>query len=163
MPLNQFEHIIDPTILERGFSYYKKGYVTRFEEISNGEYEAIVLGTEAYTTHPKVENNIITEHQCDCPYDMGPVCKHIVAVILYLQQDKLEELNLRTSAKSGEGNKKKTKSVSQQIKELLKTIPHRKLITFIEENSKKDKQFRNYFLTYFSHLSENQSIENLQP
>jgi chromatin segregation and condensation protein Rec8/ScpA/Scc1 (kleisin family) len=94
---------------------------------------------------------------------MGPVCKHIVAVILYLQQDKLEELNLRTSAKSGEGNKKKTKSVSQQIKELLKTIPHRKLITFVEENSKKDKRFRNYFLTYFSHLSENQSIENLQP
>jgi len=94
IPLNQFEQIIAPTILERWFSYYKKGYVTRFEEISNGEYEAIVLGTEVYIIHLKVENNIITEHQYDCPYDMGSICKHIVAVILYLQQDKLEELNL---------------------------------------------------------------------
>ena len=49
---------------------------------------------------------------------MGSVCKHIVAVIFHLQQDELE-LNQPSISKP---RKKKSKPVSQQVKELLKTI-----------------------------------------
>jgi uncharacterized Zn finger protein len=78
IPLTEFEQIIDETILKRGLSYFKNGYVTEFTEISNGEYEFNVSGTEEYTVQIKIKNDVIVEHNCDCPYDMGPVCKHIV-------------------------------------------------------------------------------------
>lgn len=90
IPLNEFEQLIDETILKRGLAYFKGGAITDFSKISNGEYEAIVSGTEDYTVQLEVENNTIIEHNCDCPYDMGTVCKHVVAVIFHLQQDELE-------------------------------------------------------------------------
>jgi len=158
IPLNEFEQLIDEKILKRGLSYFKGGAITDFVKISSGEYEAIVSGTEEYTVQLEVRNNTITEHNCDCPYDMGPVCKHVVAVIFHLQQDELELNQLSISRP----RKKKTKSVSQQIKELLKEISHKELIEFILKNSKKDKKFRNYFLASFGHLSENQSKEFYQ-
>jgi hypothetical protein len=158
IPLNQFEQLIDESILKRGLAYFKGGAITDFSEISNGEYEAIVSGTEDYTVQLEVKNNIIIEHNCDCPYDIGPVCKHLVAVMFHLQQDELELIqSIPNSTK-----KKKTKSGSQQVKELLKDISHNELIGFVEENCKKDKKFRNYFLASFGHLSQNQSKEFYQ-
>jgi uncharacterized Zn finger protein len=59
--------------------YYKKGYVTAFDEISYNEYEAIVEGSETYAVRMTIKDDIVTESVCDCPYDMGPVCKHEVA------------------------------------------------------------------------------------
>jgi len=158
IPLNEFEQVIDEKVLKRGFSYFKDGAITDFSEISTGEYEAIVSGTEEYTIQLEISNNAITKHNCDCPYDMGPVCKHIVAVIFHLQQDGLE-LNQPNSTIP---KKKKTKPISQQVKELLKAISHKELIEFVQENSKKDKKFRNYFLASFGHLSQNQSKEFYQ-
>jgi len=90
IPLNEFELVINQTILKRGFNYFKNGFVTDLVEVSNGEFEAIVLGTEDYTVKLEIKNEIIVEHNCDCPYDMGPVCKHVVAVIFYLQKDLLQ-------------------------------------------------------------------------
>ncbi|MCZ8298417.1 MAG: SWIM zinc finger family protein [Flavobacterium sp.] len=159
IPLNEFEQLIDENILKRGLAYFNGGAITDFSEISNGEYEAIVSGTEDYTVQLEVENNSIIEHNCDCPYDMGAVCKHVVAVIFHLQQDELE---LNQSSPNITKGKKKTKSVNQQVKELLKTISHNELIYFVEENCKNDKKFRNYFLASFGHLSQNQSKEFYQ-
>lgn len=159
IPLNEFEQLIDETILKRGLAYFKGGAITDFSEISNGEYEAIVSGTEDYTVQLEVENNAIIEHNCDCPYDMGAVCKHVVAVIFHLQQDELE---LNESSPNSPEKKKKTKSVNQQVKELLKAISHNELIEFVEENCKKDKKFRNYFLASFGHLNQNKSKEFYQ-
>lgn len=159
IPLNEFEQIIDESILKRGLAYFKGGAITDFSEISSGEYEAIVSGTEDYTVQLEVENNTIIKHNCDCPYDMGAVCKHVVAVIFHLQQDELE---LNQSSPNSPQKKKKTKSVNQQVKELLKAISHNELMEFVEDNCKKDKKFRNYFFASFGHLSQNQSKEFYQ-
>lgn len=158
IPLNEFEHIIDETILIRGLSYFKEGFVTEFSEITNGEFKAKVSGSEEYTVNLKVENDIIIEHNCDCPYDMGPVCKHIVASIFYLKQD---ELNLNQQHLPLV-KKKKNKTVSQQLKEVLDKVSHQDLKEFIHEQSKTDRQFRNLFLASFSHLLESQSKEFYQ-
>ncbi len=158
IPLNEFEQIIDEIILKRGLSYFKNGYVTELSEISNGEYEASVLGTEEYTVNLKVKNNIIVEHNCDCPYDMGPICKHIVASIFYLKQD---ELNLNQQ-NIPLVKKKKRKTASHQLKEVLDKVSLQDLKEFIKEQSKMDRQFRNLFLSNFAHLNESQSKEFYQ-
>jgi len=158
IPLNQFEQIINETILKRGLSYFKNGLVTDFTEISSGVYESAVSGTEEYTVRLKIENDSIVEHYCDCPYDIGPVCKHIVASIFYLKQD---EINLNQQGLSLP-KKERRKSVTEQVEEVLGKISHHDLKEFIQEQSKTDKQFRNLFLSSFAHLNENQSKEFYQ-
>ena len=161
IPLKQFEQIIDEAILKRGLAYFKKGAVSDLTEISVGEYEAIGSGTEEYAVRIEIKNDTIIDHHCDCPYDMGPVCKHVVAVIFYLQQGELE-LNQKapSSRKTSRGIKrdnKKSKSLKQQVRDLLKSIPHDELILFVEEHCNKDRGFKNHFLASFGHLSQGQS------
>ena len=50
MPLIEFERLIDESVLKRGLTYFKKGLVIQYEEITVGKYEAVVAGTEDYTT-----------------------------------------------------------------------------------------------------------------
>ena len=96
IPLNRFEESIEPSILKKGLSYFKNNKVVNFEEISKGQFEATVEGTENYTVQLEVDNGLIVEKTCTCPYDLGPVCKHIAAVLFYMQQD---ELNIQPKAK----------------------------------------------------------------
>ncbi|MEH6656868.1 SWIM zinc finger family protein [Leeuwenhoekiella marinoflava] len=158
IPFNEFEHIIDETILKRGLSYFKNGFVSEFSEVSIGEFESNVSGTEEYTVNLKVENDVIVEYNCDCPYDMGPVCKHIAASIFYLKQDHLN-LNQQNRPLT---KKKKRKTVFQELKDVLDKVSHQDLKKFIQEQSNIDKQFRNLFLSNFAHLNESQSKEFYQ-
>lgn len=160
IPLNQFEQYIDETILKRGLQYFKKGHVHEPEEISPGKYEAIVEGTEDYTVQLTLKNGIITEHVCDCPYDFGPVCKHVAAVIFYLQQDELE-LNKKTKkAKSGQTAKAaKRKTVAQQVDELLEKASHEELKQFVREKASQNAPFRNLFLSSFAQHNSDESKE----
>lgn len=160
IPLNQFEQFIDETILKRGLQYFKKGHVHEPEEISPGEYEAIVEGTEDYTVQLTLKNGIITEHVCDCPYDFGPVCKHVAAVIFYLQQDELD-LNKKTKrAKSSQTEKPaKRKTVAQQIDELLEKASHDELKQFVREKASQNAPFRNLFLSSFAQHNSDESKE----
>ncbi|HZV69908.1 MAG TPA: hypothetical protein VFG10_10205 [Saprospiraceae bacterium] len=89
IPLNQFEEIIDPTILKRGLDYFKKGAVIPEDEDDDGEMTFIVQGSEEYVVRIKLVKDVITDYVCDCPYDQGPVCKHLAAVIFFLQKDEL--------------------------------------------------------------------------
>jgi len=64
IPIDQFEQYIDETILRRGLSYFKKGHVTSFDEITQGEFEAVVEGNEDYIVRLKIRNNTIIENSC---------------------------------------------------------------------------------------------------
>lgn len=92
--LDEFEHQIDETILKRGFDYFKKGYITDVDEPGDGTYEITVEGSEAYTVNLNIKGNAVTEFECNCPYDRGPVCKHIVAALFYLQKNTLGSTKL---------------------------------------------------------------------
>ncbi|PKP08269.1 MAG: hypothetical protein CVU09_16405 [Bacteroidetes bacterium HGW-Bacteroidetes-4] len=158
LPFNQFEQYIDETILKRGLSYFKKGHVQEPEELSPGEYEAIVEGTEDYTVQLTLKNGIITEYVCDCPYDMGPVCKHVVAVIFHLQQDELE-LNKKTKRAPKEQAIKpvKRKTVAQQVDELLEKATHEELKEFVRDKASQNVPFRNLFLSSFAQHNSDES------
>lgn len=160
IPLTQFEQYIDETILKRGFQYFKKGHVHEPEEISPGVYEAIVEGSEDYTVQLTLKNGIITEHVCDCPYDFGPVCKHVAAVIFYLQQDELE-LNKKTKrAKTNQTSKPaKRKTVAEQVDELLEKATYEELKQFVREQASQNVSFRNLFLSSFAQHNSDESKE----
>jgi len=160
IPLNQFEQYIDETILKRGLQYFKSGRVNQVEEISPGKYEAIVEGTEDYTVQLTLKNGIISEYTCDCPYDFGPVCKHVAAVIFYLQQDVLDLNKKQKRTKTNQTAKPaKRKTVAQQVEELLEKTTHDELKQFVREKTEENAQFRNLFLSSFAQYNTDESKE----
>jgi uncharacterized Zn finger protein len=163
IPLNQFEQYIDETILKRGLRYFKNGQVHEPEEISPGVYEAIVEGTEDYTVQLTLKNGIITEYVCNCPYDFGPVCKHVAAVIFYLQQEELVLSNktkrAKTTKTSQTSKPAKRKTVAEQVDELLEKATHDELKQFVREQTLQNASFRNLFLSSFAQHNSNESKE----
>ncbi len=155
IPLNGFEQYINETILARGLSYFKNGHVQEPDVLSPGEYEFIVEGTENYTVQISLSNDTITEYVCDCPYDMGPVCKHVAAAIFYLQQDELEISKKTNTAKNKP--RKKRKTIADQVNELLNRASHDELKQFIKEKTEQDRAFRNMFMASFAHLNSSES------
>ncbi len=162
-PLNQFETLLDKTILKRGLSYYKDGSVTNVEETEQGVYEALVEGSEDYDVELKIEKGTVVDYDCTCPYDHGPICKHIVAVLFYLQQDNLEKnqqnLSLTKTKEKAPIKQVKKKTIEQQLNELLDLIPHEELKDFIRVNSLYDTAIRNVFMYSFTHYGAEQSKE----
>lgn len=162
IPLSHFEEYIDEPILKRGLSYFKKGFVHEPEEIRPGDYEAVVEGSEEYTVKLSIRNRVITEHSCNCPYDMSPVCKHVAAVIFYLEQ---EELGLTQSKKKGSSKKAKPssskptkrKTIAQQVDDLLDKVTHDELTLFVRELAAKDSLFRDLLLASFAQYNPNES------
>jgi hypothetical protein len=163
IPINQFEQYIDETILKRGLSYFKKGYVSEPEEITAGVYEAIVAGTEDYTVELKIKNDIVVEYVCSCPFDYGPVCKHVTAVLFFLQQDVLDikpkAAPIQKSKEKKSPQKVKKKTISNQVNELLDKLSLDELKQFVSENAERNPPFRNIFLACFSSQNSNESKE----
>jgi uncharacterized Zn finger protein len=161
IPLNDFEEYIGETILSRGLSYFENGYVNEPDEITRGVYETIVEGSENYTVRLTLNKGMITEYSCDCPYDMGPICKHIVAFMFYLQQEELGKEDFtspkKTFTKSKKQRSSKKKTIAEQVDDLLTQIPHEELKNFIRAQFEKDSTLRNIFMASFAYLNANES------
>src|SRR3989338_7148112 len=93
--------VFGETILERGRAYYKQGRVSNLLKIGN-TYTARVSGSHNYKVSVNLEGE---DWRCNCPYDMGD-CKHIVAVILAIQNAKkirsTEDVEISLAKKSKE-------------------------------------------------------------
>lgn len=85
MTLDNFENYIPTKIQMRGEAYYIDDAIKYLEEIAPGEWEATVEGSEVYTIEVSINENEITNWQCDCPYE-GEICKHVVAVLLSIRK-----------------------------------------------------------------------------
>lgn len=162
IPLSHFEEYIDEPILKRGLSYFKNGFVHEPEEIRPGDYEAVVEGSEDYTVKLSIRNRVITEHSCDCSYDMGPVCKHVAAVIFYLEQEKLgltqnTKKGSSKKAKASSSKPSKRKTLAQQVDDLLGKATYDELILFVRELAAKDSLFRDLLLASFAQYNPNES------
>ncbi len=169
LSLTDFEHKIDPVILKRGQQYYKKGHVTAFDQMSHGEYEAIVEGTETYTVRLTLRDEAVTEWVCDCPYDMGPVCKHVVAALYYVQREMaapdepvgLMRLKPGRPPKNRDAAETKPqkakaptrKTIAEQIEETLDAVTHDELKSYIRELCDRDREFRQLFLARYARLT----------
>lgn len=83
MNLKSFESDVDPVVLARGREYLQAGRVRMVAAPASGACLAEVQGSQNYTVTVNVApDGTVVGTACDCPYDGGPVCKHVVAVLL---------------------------------------------------------------------------------
>lgn len=160
VPFEKFEENVNHEILDRGLDYYENGYVQEPEEIADGMFQAIVKGTDNYLVTVQIEEGNIIRHSCDCPYDMGPACKHVIALLYYLQH-KGFSTSTGKSTEEAQAKKRipKRKTLSEQLDEILLAVPEKDLRNFIKEKAINSPAFRNSFISSFAHYNSQESVD----
>lgn len=167
--LENFEHHVPFKIWQRGMHYYEDGAVSALEETSLGEWTATVEGTECYIVEISLNGDEVKAWECDCPYDMGDICKHIVAVVIAIRKEKEKGNGSIVSKKKPQEKKavivEKMKSRAEEtviieeertekddalFADLMKLAKKEDLSTFIEAYAMNDEQFKQVFLDYLT-------------
>lgn len=115
-------------------------------------FEAVVRGSEMYNVKVTMEDIQITKFSCDCPFDYGPVCKHVVAVLYAIRE-----------LKPGSGKKQKKPEILKKItvrapadptKKKFETLLHQadkdELAVWLMDWANNDVKFRELFIARFS-------------
>ena len=157
--LQKFESQIDEIIVDRGLSYWENGNVIKLEQTGNGEFEAIVSGNEDYEVNIKVEDDNVEDFACNCPYDKDPVCKHVVAVLFAIQNEKLNGLKETKPKKTRQGKISQKQLLENQFENILTSLDKNEMTGWIRTWAEKDEKFRNYFIARFSGNKEIIDIE----
>jgi hypothetical protein len=145
LSLQHFEEQIDPTILKRGERLWQIGAVTSFDVTQGGRINARVEGTDDYEVTIQFQAEEVNDFNCTCPYDDGPVCKHVVAVLLAYTLPADEQLSAAPKKKP----KAKKKTLKPQFKAVLKETSDDDLRAFVEGYAKSNQTFKNAFLSRF--------------
>ncbi len=91
MTLDNFCDFVPSRIWWRGEEYYSSGAIISIEESPSGEWRAVVEGTYDYNVRIVTDGDEILEWECDCPYDGGDICKHVVAVVMAISNIKTDD------------------------------------------------------------------------
>lgn len=143
--LKLFEQQIDPVILQRGLKYFKSGVVEEIDRInhgSNSEIDFIVRGTEPYDVRIELNGDEVVDFDCNCPYDMGPVCKHVVAAMFSFENNsfadytdlspKKNESKTPSKLKTDQPKKKKVVT-AKDIEKIIDSLTVDELKAFVRE------------------------------
>jgi uncharacterized Zn finger protein len=148
MTLQSFEQSLSEIQLTKGWEYYENGYISDLEERGTGMWYATVSGSEDYTVTVWLKNDHIKECSCDCPHDVD-YCKHIIAV-LYALNEKTNDLPGKNVAKRTKSAKGPAKNAGIIISDMVNSIPEKELRSFIIEQAKTHREFKNMLVAYFS-------------
>lgn len=84
--LDNFREYIEARIYWRGVEYFEDGSVTQLTTDGNGHWSAVVAGSKDYETEVDIDSDGEISWYCDCPYDRGAMCKHVVAMLLAMKK-----------------------------------------------------------------------------
>ena len=86
LTLENFEERIHAIILDRGKEYLLRDMVESLEQTENG-WKATVKSESSGAYQVRLfGKETFEDWDCTCPFDHGPVCKHIAAVLYDIQQ-----------------------------------------------------------------------------
>jgi len=140
MNINNFEKLIEPKIIARGFDYYEQEHIRSFEQMEEGEFSAIIIGTDTYSIFVKLDTDKgIVDHSCTCPYDWGEYCKHKVAVLYRIKDGK------------GHLQEPETDNNFSILKDEIENCDSRKFKDLILYMAKRDRKFRSELFWEFGH------------
>lgn len=135
-----FEELFEEKILKRGYSYYLDESV--HDVTRNGNcYEGLVYGTEIYEVRVEIdEEGNVEDMDCDCPYAEENNCKHMAALLYYIEND-------------GKIESKKIIRNTDNFDKIVDRISGNEMKEFVlaklYEDSNFQNEFRSHFVQYF--------------
>ncbi len=146
--LQNFENLVDRTILTRGRHYFNQGAVLGLEEIDDGCWQAEVEGNDDYNVEIQLgSDNAITDYSCDCPYD-GRCCKHVVATLLAIRQQQVVSIEISKIEETAPKKK-------MTFDELLTKVTHKEYREFTKKYASQNKDFKLAFELAFIEKDSN--------
>lgn len=94
--IDTFEEDLHVLITERGHEYFDANQVLMLKQTADG-WNAVIEGSETYEVL-LTGHDVITGWHCTCPFEHGPVCKHVVAVLFAVR----EQIRANRAASNGE-------------------------------------------------------------
>ena len=132
-----FKDDFNTRILSRGYEYYEDGLV-KDVLLKGNIVTAKVLGTDAYDVSVEIDNGIFIDGDCTCPYASdGSYCKHMAALLYYLDNENLDENNNYTTKE-------------KKIRDSLKNINKKELDAFLVELLTEDRNIYDKFRLRFN-------------
>jgi len=129
--LSKFESVIEPVIVSRGEEYFYNEAVRGLKKLKDGEWVASVEGTEVYKVRISLKGKNVGDYSCSCPYDMGPVCKHVAAVLFAIREQSGNGLKVQKKQKID--SKKTAKSAEETFEQMVSRIPRGDLNAIITD------------------------------
>lgn len=125
---------------ERGVKYWENGRVQELD-VDGERIEATVRGSNDYDVSIDVANDAVLTH-CSCPYDYAGDCKHIVAVLLAVN-----DRDIDTDTDSGDESIENLPD-SVDVKSLVEQATADKLRTFLLDVIEDDRDLRDRFVAF---------------
>ncbi|MGB1010446.1 MAG: SWIM zinc finger family protein [Thiolinea sp.] len=150
MKLQKLEAYIDTKIVQRGQSYFASGMVEELEESENDFWQAWVTGTDEYDIEVGLSGDEVKYWSCTCPYDFGPICKHVVATLMTIREQKE-----RTLPNKGTNPAVKRPSKAEQLNQVLQSLSRDELESTIRDLLKGERRLLENFLLRFQHMTGN--------
>lgn len=154
MNINNFQKYINQTILGRGYDYYMRGHVDEEYVRKGNTYIFLVEGSEVYEVSVELDESVEIIHaKCDCPYDLGPICKHEAAVFFQLAEI-INDGDVKWDIKEAQ-------TEQPGIKEVLNKLPKEELIRIIMEIVPKNDTLEESLILRYSDGNNEQEIKQV--
>ena len=140
--LKKFESDIDDSIISRGAEYFANQAVRDLRQLKTDQWAASVEGTEQYRVRLSLRDDSVVDYSCSCPYDLGPICKHIVAVLYELRARKYGEEKEAGDSKRSRGAKREVSEES--LDKLVSGMPRKSLEAVVLEYAGREPDFAGY-------------------
>ena len=147
--LDNFEYHVPFKIWQRGVDYYDNDAVIDLDEMALGEWVATVEGTDEYLVELSLKGREVQSWSCECPYDGGDICKHVVAVVLAIR-DRMK--NIDKSAFSFVEKDvtvmEKPKAKEVALEELMKRAKPEDYQSFVQERMRFSQDLKDELTAY---------------
>lgn len=147
LTIDKIRQLCTEASFNRGKKYLDEGRVNILKASPTG-VTAEVQGTEMYNINVDLKKRISAE--CDCPYELEGYCKHIVAVLLSMLENK-EEIEAMMA---------KSRQDQESALALLKEADPLELREFLRSEMELLPPLRAHFITQFSQSGNAKSIHN---
>ena len=143
-----FENYFDSPVLSRGKSYYKENRILDIW-YQDDLVTAYIYGSEIYRIELRVNDKELNNFYCSCPYseDGEYMCKHIAAVLYYLEENDISELEVPNKKQvKQEKNKSELSKICDEM--------HYKLRKISDRNGFVNYYNGRYFVDLISNVSD---------
>ena len=147
--LDNFEHHVPFKIWQRGMNYYDGDAVIDLDEVAPDEWVATVQGTDEYIVELSLKGREVRSWSCECPYDGGDICKHVVAVVLAIR-DKMKNIDKSAFSivEKGGAVMEKPESKEVTLEELMKRAKSGDYQSFVQDRMRFCQELKDELTAY---------------
>lgn len=98
LTIKNFRKNVRPVVLQRAKEYLDNDRIISVRPLGEDTYRATVEGSEKYEVSIRLKGGYISETLCSCPYDHDGLCKHITAVLMFLEKNMTANKPLEVSS-----------------------------------------------------------------